>query len=483
VEVVQVKGRAAEGQPLDGRLDAFLTDEALELRAMESGQALCRFTFSDPDVSVAGTAQRFILASDTAGPVAVSGGADRFRERLVQNEAVLAAARRTLANGPYLAFLDDSPVVCRAGKEALEIRGARGTRQLAYPDLRGLRRAGQDGRETLLLGNGREGRPGAEVCLAGERDVLQGLFAAVAAQCCVREYAGRPRDLVGAILGLERDYFIYSLFGPLYEVHALLGKQGEQLSLTQPIPLPGNTEDSLAFANVMAQGLEPLRSHLDRVCYYLPSLLVKWDEGICHLEGPPPRWLKDHERSYRMVLAGAQPVLAEIRVIREYLLRIRGVEERLGRGADYGRAALSAVLGAVFNPMLLIGAITDADAVSRHSEKLKQEQGGCAEQLVERAIHQWSYLLLELLPALWHHLLEGLFPMRLQLYARIQKQVEEAAAEQKEVLLTRLARRLAVLATFLHYPASEASKLTRGMIVAAARQLQDQLSFEGLQLF
>jgi hypothetical protein len=483
VESVQVKGRLAEGQPINRRLDAILTDEALVLREMDSGLTLCRFPFSDPAVSVAGTASRFILASDTAGPVAVSGGADRFRERLVRNEAVVTAARRTLAHGPYLAFLGDDPVVCRTGKEALEILSAGGTEHLAYSEFGGNRRDVQDGQEALTLRHGGEGAAGRDVRLTGEREALQGLFEAVAGERAVRQFAGRPRALIGTILGLERDYFLYTLFGPLYEVHAILGTPCGQPSLHQPVPLPDTTEKGLALANVMAQGLEPLRNHLEKVCYYLPSLLVKCDAGIYRSEGPPPRWLKEHERAYRLVLTGVQPVLAEIRMIREYLLRIRGVRERLGRETDYSGAVLTAALGAMINPLMLVSAAQQAFAVSRHSERQKEEQGDSAGELIERAVRQWNYLLLELLPSLWHHLLDGLFPMRFQLYQRIGQQLEAATQEQKGGLLALLTRRLAVLTTFLHYPAGETAKLTRGMIASGARRIQDQLSYNGFQLF
>jgi hypothetical protein len=170
-------------------------------------------------------------------------------------------------------------------------------------------------------------------------------------------------------------------------------------------------------------------------------------------------------------------------MIRECLLRIRGVEERIKRGADYGGAMLSVVLGAVLNPFFLIGAFKEAVAASNQSERVKEEQGGSAEQLVERAVAQWNYLMLEFLPPLWHHVLDGLFPVRFQFYDRVRKQLEESGPGQKDVLVKRLARRLAVLAKFLQYPAGEGGKFTRGMIASAARQHLDQLSYSGFQPF
>src|SRR5262249_43829770 len=136
-----------------------------------------------------------------------------------------------------------------------------------------------------------------------------------------REYAGRPRELIGAIFGLERDYFVYTLFGPLYEVQAILGKQSGGTTLEDELPVPAASEGSLALASLLAQGLEPIRNHLDKVCYYLPSLLVKCDAEVCQAAGEQSlRWLKVHERSYRGILSAVQPVAAEIRMLRELLL-------------------------------------------------------------------------------------------------------------------------------------------------------------------
>jgi hypothetical protein len=471
---VQARGRIAEGQVIDQLVDAILADDELELRAMDTGRTLGRFAFSDPALRVAGTAKQFILCCDTAGPIVVSGGVNRFRENLVQNDAVRAAARNTLAKGPWPVFRDGNPVVCHVDEQAITIAGAEGRQQLEIPDIADLQRESSGDRELLATG--------PAVRVAGEREVLQALFGAIATQCCRRQFVQRPRELLGAIVALERDYFIYSLFGPLYEVHAILDPHEGQLFNPQPIGLPRETEARLALANVMAKSLEPLRNHLDKLCYLLPSLLVKGDAGIGGSQQPMPRWLKDQERSYRGVLLGVQPVIAEIRMIRELLLRVRGVEERLGRSADYGGATLSAALGAVVNPLFLLSAAQQVFAASRQSDSQKESQAESAEQAIERAVHQWNYLVLELLPSLWHHLLEGLFPVRLQFYDRVRRELEDSAEDQSG-LLGRLSARLAVLATYLHFPEGPASKATRAEMAAGARRLQEQLTYTGLQAF
>jgi hypothetical protein len=472
VELVQVTGRLAPGQPIDARADAVLTDDALELRAPQTGQVLARFAFADPAVCVAGTSERFIVAGDTAGPVAVSGGAERFRERLVRSEAVRAAAQRTTANGPYPAFVENSPVVCRDRDEGLEVEGAAGGRTIPYAEVRGVSREVENGQEglTVTVANG------PPVRLTGERGVLYALATAVRARLVARTHGGRPGDLVAAILGLERDYFVYTLFGPLFELHAALSRRGEA-GLDDPLPVPAATDDLLALAGAMAQGLAPMRNHLDKVAYYLPSMLVACDAAVCCAGGRMmPPWLKAHERNYRAVLAGVQPVAAELRMMRELLTRLRGVEARLRREADYGSAKLSLVLGATVNPLMLVSAANPAFAASKQTTRQKEEASEDARQSVERAVGQWNYLMLEFLPPLWHHILDGLFPMRMQLYARAQKQADGPT-------VVRLARRLAALATFVQYPEAEGSSLTRGSVTAAARRRRDRMSYAGFQPF
>jgi hypothetical protein len=481
VELVHVKGRLAPGQAIDTQADAVLTDDVLELRSAQTGQALCRFCFAAPAVGVAGTTECFIIASDVAGPVVVSGGAEHFRARLVEHEAVRAAARRTLASGPFLAFAAGDPVSCRAGEQALEVLGAGISHAIPYSEVRGVQRDKADGKEAVRVLTTASGPP---LQLTGEQNVLGALSTAVQARLIAREYADRADEVIGAILGLERDYFIYTLFGPLYELHAAFQGPGGQAPLDGELAVPATLEEALALANLMVQGLGPIRNHLDKVCYYLPSLLVKCDAELCRVAGGPlPVWLKLHERGYRVALAGAQPVLSEARLLREFLLRVRGVEGRLKRGGDYSGAALSLVLGAALNPALLVGAAQQALGVSRQASRLQEEQSESVAELVERVVGQWNYLVRELVPALWHHVVDAIFPLRAQLYQRLTRQLAEAPAAERDALRAGLDRRLATLTTFLHYPEAETSRLTRGEVAAAARRLRDRLSYEGLHAF
>src|SRR5262249_22465733 len=159
----------------------------------DGAPARCRFAFGDPAVLVAGTTERFIIAGDSAGPVAVSAGADRFRERLVRNDAVRAAARRTLAGGSYPSFLEACPVICRPGEDFLEVQGAGVDERIAYPSIRSIRGETRNRTGTVTLSTGADE---ATLRFTGEHNALQALAVAVRGRLAALEYAGRPRDLI-----------------------------------------------------------------------------------------------------------------------------------------------------------------------------------------------------------------------------------------------------------------------------------------------
>lgn len=421
-ELVHARGQLGADQPIDARVDAVLSPEGLEIRSAEDGSRLARFSFSDPELRVAGTTERFVLASPTAGPLVIAEGAERFRQQLVANEGAVAAARRTLESARFPVFCDGAPVLVTVGEQAIDFSGpVTPVRRIGWDALRSVRTCTGDGAESLeLYGAATPVQPPQRVQVEGERLVLTALSKAVSTRAFLREFAGRPTELVATVLGLERDYFVYSLVGPLYELHRVLASaDGDEPGTTlQPLALPGSLDARLRRAQVLAAGIEPIRRHLTKALHYLPAALAGWDAELASRigAGGGAHSARTFERSYRAAFAPLQQLLAEVLRIREWLLQVHGVDAKLEKGADYGAAAVSLALGMV-NPLMLAGAVNQAYSARKLSAREKSEIGDRAERLLERANDTWNELVFDTAPALWHQVLDATFPLRTRLYA------------------------------------------------------------------
>src|SRR5207237_561164 len=118
-------------------------DVVLAGEVMLAGLPADSFTIKLPSDGLAGRLREALAQS--------RGGAPSFRERLLQSEAVRAAAARTLRHGPRLLFSDGIPVVCRAGDQALEVEGAGVSRRIPYAKIREVKRGRADGQQSLTV--------------------------------------------------------------------------------------------------------------------------------------------------------------------------------------------------------------------------------------------------------------------------------------------------------------------------------------------
>ncbi len=77
-------------------------------------QVLASFDLDDPELRVAGSAERFVIFNPVHGPVAVTCASAAFGRRLHEHAKVRAAAERTLTSGIFPAELSDGRPVALA---------------------------------------------------------------------------------------------------------------------------------------------------------------------------------------------------------------------------------------------------------------------------------------------------------------------------------------------------------------------------------
>jgi hypothetical protein len=457
-----------------GRADCVLGDTVLELQSRESATTLARFDLTDSRLRMAGSAQRFVIFDPEHGPVVVESDSAAFGARVAAHPGVRTAAERTLAAGPYPAELaDGGPVACAVAAGALRVKGPGTDLRVPLARIRSVQGACEETRASL-----RVTAAGEDVTVVGQLELVRALHTAVAAGNYAAEDPRHLPDMLRAAAGLEDDYFLYTIFGPFYELHAALLGDAATEGLAAPVRLPPDDEGRLRTAAALSEGLDELRRHLDQVGSVLPAFIRHRDGLLLRpVTGgrPEPEWLKAGEARLRAALAPAQRAAAETGALSAQVQRLMDLDPSALPKANYAGSAV-ALGAALLNPVFLVSGATQAfnqynQRAQRSALMSTQAARGWAS-----ALDRWNTLVSATLPVLGYVLTENLFAPRWETARRLTDELRRAEPAARGPAMGGVARRLAQLDVLRRYPATTGIRLTRGEIAHHLRVARDSVS-------
>ncbi len=460
---IQLDGRGVDGELLDGRFDALLSESALEFRAA-TGEQLHRFDLADPALRITGTSEAFLVADAKAGPVQVTIADRRFQERIHEHPRVKACAERTLTTSPFPVRLGGELTSIDARDGALYLSRASGDEKIGIETVEHVSIDLTTPSLTLAIG-------GDQQVVLGQTALLCGLHTAIHREQLVGRGTAGSESLLRASLGREGDYLLYSIFGPFYELHAAMcqkwGRPGEMHALA----LPDDAKAQVEIAMVIAQAADQLLRHLDMVAFYLPSFLVRCDAPL--IGHPDCALMKRHEMAYRSALQATRSLSGELSVMRDQLLRIEGVKSTPGKG--YGGASISLAAASIVAPFFLMSGVQQALGAYNHNKA----QSEAATDSLRRILDKWNYWIETLLPAFSHHVIDGMFQQRSEIAQRASVALADSAT--CEAVTLAIAERLARLETFLLYPEEASVGHSRSDIVKAIKAARSRVRYTGFQ--
>ncbi|WP_230205123.1 hypothetical protein [Parafrankia elaeagni] len=487
-----VSARGVAGSSETARLDCVLHDTTLELQELHSSQVVARFDLVDPRLRVAGSAERFVIFDPDQGPVTVQSESAVFGRRLHQHPALRTAAELTLAEGPYPAELADGrPVACAVAADALRVRGPGVDLLLPHTDLRLV-----DGTSTESRAELRVATAAAETTIVGQLELVRAVHTEIVAG---RHALADPRDIpdmLRAAVGLEEDYFLYTIFGPFYELHsALLGSAGAGVDVSSGggggggggsagaglggrVPLPADDESRARTAAMLAEGLVELQRHLDQVGSVLPAFVRHRDARLLEplTGGREPAWLKAQETRLRSALAPAQRAAAETGQLAAQVARLFDLDPAALPRPDYTSAAVSLGVAALLNPVFLVSGASQVYTRYAQGEKRTAAVGAQSARGWATVLDRWNTLVTTTLPVLGYVLTENLFALRWETARRLAQELRGAPADSREAVLRGVGRRLARLDVLRRYPANAGIRVGRGAIADHVRAARDAVS-------
>ena len=449
--IAQVSVRGASDDAEVWRSEAVLDAEGLTL-GLPGGKPH-GFRFADPALRVSGTAERLVLLDGTLGPVALEGADSELVQRLSAHPGLRDAAARTLTGTRFPCVLAETgrPVVVEVGVgQTAQLRGAS---PLPADGWTHVERDVERNDALVLM------HPEARASIASTLELLDALQTRLHACRAQVTFRGRTPDLLRSIVALEGDYLLYTMVGPVVELHGILGSMGRP-DLHRPLQMPA-TEDFGGLAQDLVRGAAEVERHLERVAFSLPSFLTRCDGALAAPEERPPASLKLLEARYRHALAPLRVLAAKAAAVHEPL-RPALVAMGLSASADFRGAALSTLAGAMVNPIFLLAGAQQAWAAHRNAGRVAQDRLDAGRRATERALQRWNDLVLSLLPAVVQHVLDAVFPLRWRVG-------QELSAVQDDGLPVRLAHRLARLDAFVGLPPSTAVRHVRRDIIDALK--------------
>ncbi|WP_241841970.1 hypothetical protein [Pseudofrankia sp. BMG5.36] len=462
------------GDAARGRADCVLGDTVLELQPRESVTALTRFELTDSRLRVAGSAQRFVIFDPEHGPVVVESDSEAFGQRVGAHPGVRSAAERTLAAGPYPAELaDGGPVACAVAAGALRVKGPGADLRVPFPEILSVEGTADAARASL-----RVAAAGADVTVVGQLELVRALHTDIVAGNYATEDPRHLPDMLRAAAGLEDDYFLYTIFGPFYELHAALLGDAAAGDLAVPVTLPADDEGQLRTAAALSEGLDELRRHLDQVGSVLPAFIRHRDALLlAPATGgrAEPEWLKAQESRLRAALAPAQRAAAETGALSAQVQRLMDLDPSALPKANYAGAAV-ALGAALLNPVFLVSGATQA--FSQYNQRAQRSALMSAQAVSgwASALDRWNTLVTATLPVLGYVLTENLFALRWETARRLAEELRHAAPAARGAAMGGVARRLARLDVLRRYPAGTGIRLTRGEIAHHLRAARDSVS-------
>ncbi|WP_018505521.1 hypothetical protein [Parafrankia discariae] len=469
-----VSARGLAGDAEVARVDCVLDDTALELQEHHSARVVARFDLFDSRLRVAGSAERFVVVDPEHGPVTVQSESAVFGRRLLEHPALRAAAERTLADGPYPAELADGrPVVCAVGPDALRVRGPGLELRLPFPDLRAVEGTSQEQRAGLRVATG-----DTEVSIVGQLELVRAVHTDLVAG---RHAGAGPRavpDMLRAAVGLEEDYFLYTIFGPFYELHAVLLGDGTAAELGRAVPQPADDEARARTAATLAEGLVELQRHLDQVGSVLPAFVRHRDALLLEpvTGGTVPAWLKAQEGRLRAALTPVQRAAAETAQLAAQATRLLDLDPAALPRPNYTGTAVSLGVAALFNPVFLVSGATQAYSRYAQGEKRTAQLGAQSARGWATLLDRWNVLVSTTLPVLGYVLTENLFAPRWETARRLTSELRGAPVQSREAVLRAVAYRLARLDVLRRYPAGAGIRVGRGAIADHLRTARDTVA-------
>jgi hypothetical protein len=462
------------GDAARARADCVLGDTVLELQPRDGATTLTRFDLTDSRLRMAGSAQRFVIFDPEHGPVVVESDSEAFGARVAAHPGVRTAAERTLAGGPYPAELADrGPVACAVAAGTLRVKGPGADLRVPLARIHSVECVADEARASL-----RVVAPDGDVTVIGQLELVRALHTDIAAGNYATEDPRHLPDMLRAAAGLEDDYFLYTIFGPFYELHAALLGDATAGGLAARVELPADDEGRLRTAAALSEGLDELRRHLDQVSSVLPAF-IRHRDGLLLApvtEGrPEPEWLKTQEARLRAAFAPAQRAAAETGALSAQVQRLMDLDPSALPKANYAGAAV-ALGAALLNPVFLVSGATQAfnqynQRAQRSALMSTQAASGWAS-----ALDRWNTLVSSTLPVLGYVLTENLFGPRWEAARRLAEELGRAAPAARGPAMGGVARRLAHLDVMRRYPATSGIRLTRGEITHHLRVARDSVS-------
>ncbi|MEM7523530.1 MAG: hypothetical protein AAF360_07205, partial [Pseudomonadota bacterium] len=445
-------------------VDCLLEDGRIVFLSRRDQSEIAAVDFEDAAVRAAGAASAFVLYTPSTGPLSVVGASDVLSRRLLANPRLTKIAQSTLKSGPYpVRTGPETPAICRFEDEELVVESAGAVFRAGYDALGAPNVTIKDEDAFLELASA---DPSSSVTLLTRVELAEKIETSLLAERLAAGGRDHAPDLLRAAVGLEEDWLLSVIAGPSCLMHSALltAAQRDGADLSTPAP---EDAGSPAFAAVMAAGLDDLRTHFEMVANVLPSFITAQDRRIVSAAGGSDEWLKPAEAGLRAALSPALRAALDIVQIRSLVWRVADLNPENLPKTDFTGAALTAVVGGAINPMLVVGALSQAGMTHSAGEERTRLAAAAEDRAMRQIIFDWNRLFHEVLPPLMHALVDAVFPQRWEAARMLEAAVGDAADPAPG--LRALQKRVAALDARRRYPVEPGVQMTRADIAAHVR--------------
>lgn len=449
-----------DGQQVEKpRCEAELHEKELILFLMGSTQLLAKFDLCSTDLAIEGTSSSFIISNSKDTILKISAQSEGFHQAIFANRNVCSAAHRSSNSGPYVSSTTSGRLV------RLEPRS--NIFHLGNGEVLVVDAVSENLVPTLVLDKQQSVLKIQNISIVGQLPMLEGISARLTSTSVENVVRDDFKNSVPLLLGLEGQYFTYSIFGQIAEL---------QLSLSVALGSESSAEISSlsseqgkqTFLAYMMQNAASLGRNLETTIHYLPAFVVSKDlEFLTGVGLDKHLNIKNIEQAYQHALSCITSLAPHLYRIDGSVSRLSSLRKTLANDDGWGKFLPLGVSAAAsfVNPFMLIGAAQQGISLLGRNDSQAAMEKDTELDAFSTCSSEWDYAIHTLLPALSYRVAQEIYPMRLHIAGLLLSGYEKADVAGKERLVLSVSDRLARLKTFTEFPSINDAGSHRGKCI------------------
>ena len=408
--------------------DVELESTALNLFTPGCTTRIASFDFADPVFSIDGTSDAFIVSNKADTVVRIMPESLAFHKAILINKLLRSAAHRAANEGPYLATMQSGTLVhVEVGDKDIRLTSGCGVQIIAIDDV-SVEITWEGNVPYLMTPIGG---------LTAQLPMIECIASAVHAIKIRSTVQNNYKNTISSMLGLEGQYFTYSVFGQLVDTHlALTDELG--ISPFDEISSIQDDKDKTTFLMFMLQNIVTISQHIETTLNYLPSFASAMDAKFLNCVGLRENFnVRNNELAYQRALQPIANLLPHLYKIDGAISRLVSLKKQL-RAQEGGVSRFTplglSLAASIVHPFFLISAAQQGASLMARGGGQENLEKDAREDVFDICVKEWDYIIHTLLPADAYRFAQEIYPIRLNVSGFLLGSHEKASDATKEAL-------------------------------------------------